>query len=409
MRPYLTADLPGVGGAIKQRLEDFRVEEVPLYEACGDGTHVYFEVVKAGVPTPAAVSRIARHMGVRPPEIGFAGLKDARAATRQWMSLEHADPDRLAAFGDKQVRIERITRHTNKLRPGHLKANRFIVRIRDVDADDAPARAEAILDALRRRGVPNYFGKQRFGARGDTPALGRALLRGDLEQFVRLWLGDPHPDDPPDCRAARDAFEAAQYARALQRWPRHYADQRKALAAYKRKENPRQAVAAVDKRMRRLFVSAAQSEVFNAVLAARIDSIDRVLTGDWAQKTGGGVFLVEDARVEQPRAEAFEISPTGPLPGSRCKPAQGEPGRIEADAIASTGMSEDDFVRAGSLKVKGARRPLRFALGEPGLTAGSDEHGAFLEVAFSAPSGCYATVALRELTKADHDARPVVG
>jgi tRNA pseudouridine13 synthase len=345
-------------------------------------------------------------MGVRPPEIGLAGLKDARAVTRQWMRLEHADPDRLNAFRDKQVRIERITRHGNKLRPGHLKANRFVVRIRHLDTglEEAAGSAEAILAVLRRRGVPNYFGKQRFGARGDTPALGRALLRGDLEEFVRLLLGDPHPEDPPDCRAARDAFEARQYARALQRWPRHYADQRKALSAYKRKENPRQAVAAVDKRMRRLFVSAAQSAVFNAVLAARIDSIDRILTGDWAQKTGGGVFLVEDAQAEQPRAEAFEISPTGPLPGTRCKPADGEPGRIEADAIASTGMAPDDFAKAGSLKVKGARRPLRFALGEPTLTAGSDEHGAYLEVAFSAPSGCYATVALRELTKTDDDA-----
>ena len=108
--PYLTADLPGIGGRIKQHLDDFRVEEIPLYEACGEGTHVYFDVEKQGVPTPAAVERIARYMGVRPGEIGVAGLKDARAVTRQRMSLEHADPQKLLRYQDRQVRVVGVSR-----------------------------------------------------------------------------------------------------------------------------------------------------------------------------------------------------------------------------------------------------------------------------------------------------------
>ncbi len=399
--PYLTADLPGVGGVIKQNLDDFRVDEIPLYEASGEGTHLYFRVLKAGIPTPAAVGRIARYLGVRPGDIGFAGLKDAHATTSQWMSIEHEDPQKLEAFHDSQMRISDITRHTNKLRPGHLRANRFRVRIRDV-GEDALDRAGTILDVLQRRGVPNYFGRQRFGARGDTAYLGRALVRGDSREFVELLLGRPQPDDPPDCKAARDAFDNGYFQRAMKRWPRHYSDQRRALAAYKKKRKAGAAIRAVDKRMRRLFVSALQSAIFNRVLAARIDEIDRVREGDWARKCQtGGVFLVESVEQELPRARAFEISPTGPLPGSRCRLAQGEAGDIERRAIAEEGMSEEDFDRVGSLRVKGTRRPLRFAVEDASVEQAEDQDGRYLELTFNAPSGCYATVLLREITKSD--------
>ncbi len=400
-RPHLTSDLPGIGGRIKLTPEDFRVEEVPLYTPCGEGTHVYFRVAKAGIPTPAAVDRIARHMGVHPHEVGVAGLKDARAVTVQMMSLEHADEARLAVLADARLSVEIVGRHTNKLRPGHLAGNRFVVRIREVGAAALPA-ARRILDVLARRGVPNYFGRQRFGARGDTAALGRALVVDDLNEFVAIYLGRPLPDDPPDCRAARDAFDNGFHARALGRWPRHYANERRALSAYRKRGRGGAAVAAIDRRMRRLYVSAFQSAIFNAVLARRLDAIDRVQAGDLARKTDtGGVFLVEDAAAEQPRAEAFAISPTGPLPGGRSRLAEGAPGEIERAALAAAGVALDDFRRAGTLKVKGARRALRFRLEAPALSAGSDERGEFIEVAFAAPPGCYATVALREIMKTD--------
>ncbi len=397
--PYLTRDLPGVGGRIKEHLADFRVEEVALYEPSGEGTHVYFRVRKAGVPTPEAVNRIARHMGVRPHDIGVAGLKDARALATQMMSLEHVDPDKLAAYRGGQVSVEVLGRHTNKLRPGHLRGNRFTILIRGVGEARLEA-ARRVLDVLRRRGVPNYFGPQRFGARGDTAALGEALVRNDLDEFVAVLLGRALPDDPPDCKAARDAFDAGYMDRCLKRWPRHYSNERKALAAFKKKRRPAMAVRAVEKRMKRLYVSAFQSAIFNEVLAARIDSIDRVLPGDLARKTDtGGVFTVEDARTEQPRADRFEISPTGVIIGHRSNLASGEPGRIEADALARHGIAPGDFQHLGALKPRGTRRPLRFRLVDPTLAAGADEHGEYLQLTFTAASGCYATVALREIMK----------
>jgi len=404
--PCLTTGLPGIGGRIKQHVDDFRVEEIPLYQACGSGTHVYFTVRKRGIPTPAAVERIARYMNVRPAEIGIAGMKDAQAVTTQQMSLEHADEAKLAGFRDRQVEIVSTARHTNKLRPGHLEANRFAIRIRGVTVDHL-ASAGKILDVLARRGVPNYFGPQRFGLRGDSAALGRALVTGDCDEFIAILFGRPLDCDPPDCRTARQAFDNGDLDAALAAWPRHYAHPRRPLAAYRKSAKSRRAqraISAVDKRMKRLYVSALQSAVFNDVLVRRIETIDKVLPGDLAAKTGSkAVFTVEDSplqlETEQARADRFEISPTGPVPGYRSSLAAGRPGEIERDALTARGLQTEDFRHVDRLRVKGTRRPLRFKVEGLNISPAADDTGEFLLLEFTAPSGCYATVLLRELMK----------
>ncbi len=400
-RPYLTGELPGVGGVIKADADDFRVDELPLYDASGEGTHVYFRLLKRGLPTPAAVARVARFLEVSPNDVGYAGLKDAQAVTSQWMSVEHVDPAKLTDFRDGQIEIRDVTRHTNKLRRGHLSANRFRVRIRQV-TPDAADRARAILDVLQTRGVPNYFGLQRFGLRGDTAELGKALLRDDAHEFCRIYLGRPMDADPPAVQAARAAFDDEDFDRAMKHWSSESAAPRRALSAL-RKRGPAAAVRTVDKRMRRLFVSAAQSAVFNRVLAHRIDEIDTVRPGDLAKKTdSGGVFEVEDLDTDLPRAAAWQISPTGPIPGTRGRLAGGEAGRIERAAIEAEGLTLEDFGLAGKLRVKGTRRALRFALGEATIEAFDDRGETYLELTFDAPPGSYATVVLREITKSDH-------
>ncbi len=400
--PYLTNDLPGVGGSIKDRPEDFRVEELPLYEPDGEGTHLYFRVTKRGLSTPEAVRLIARYLGVRPGDIGYAGNKDARAVTTQMMSVEHVTPEKLTGLEDDRMHIEPLRAHSNKLRPGHLAGNRFTIRIRGVEASAEPD-ARKVLDVLAARGVPNYFGPQRFGARGDTGKLGEALIHNDLEKFISLLLGSASDHDGPDVRLAREAFDAGDYEQAMRRWPRSFHEERRALSAFIRRAKPAAAVGALDKRRKRLFISAFQSEIFNAVLARRLDSLDRVFDGDLAMKhDNGAVFRVEDAAAEQPRADRFEISPTGPVPGSRCEPAQGPGGEIERAVLAERGIADGELPKkVGSLRLSGTRRALRFALVEPGLSAGADEYGGYLEVRFTAESGCYATCALREMMKTD--------
>jgi tRNA pseudouridine13 synthase len=326
-------------------------------------------------------------------------MKDSQAVTSQWISLEFATVDKLQRYRDQQVRISDVTFHGNKLRLGHLAGNRFRIRIRGVGEEQLPA-ARAVLAVLERRGAPNFFGEQRFGRRGDTGTLGAALVRGDIDEFVKMFLGWAVPADPPEIKAARDAFDAGYLDRALHLWPRTYTDQRRALISYKRRQDPRGAVAAIDRRMKRLFVSAFQSEIFNEILVRRLATFDRVMKGDLAQRfDSGGIFPVEDEAVDQPRAERFEISPTAPIPGYRCNFATGEPGRIEQDVLGAFHMRMDEFDHVGSLRIKGTRRPLRFRLSDPHLSAGNDGRSEFIELAFGASSGCYATVVLREIMK----------
>ena len=156
--------------------------------------------------------------------------------------------------------------------------------------------------------------------------------------------------------------------------------------------------------MKRLYVSAFQSAMFNEILARRIDAIDRVWVGDLAQKTdSGGIFVVEDEAAEQARAAAGEISPTGPIPGYRTQLAEGPGGQIESDVLEARRIDLEQFRRIGALKAKGTRRALRFALRDPDLESGSDEHGEYLALRFAAPSGCYATIAVEEITKSQSE------
>jgi tRNA pseudouridine13 synthase len=291
--------------------------------------------------------------------------------------------------------------HTNKLRTGHLAGNRFRIRIREV-GPDAEARSRAVLEILSRRGVPNYYGGQRFGMREDNDRVGAALARGDTQEVFAILLGRPNDTDPPAETAARTAYDAGDLARAKGLWPGNRRDARRILDAVMRRGPSPAALKAIDRRMVRLYVSALQSRIFNEVLARRVDQIDRVQTGDLAQKTdSGGVFLVEVVAAEAPRAAAGEISPTGPLPGSRARLAEGEPGRVEREILAAFGLEEGGIPRVGPLKVKGTRRALRFLPESVASEAGSDEHGAYLEIRFAAPPGSYATVLLREIMKVD--------
>ena len=201
-RRYLTADLPGIGGHIKGRPEDFRVEEIPRYRPGGVGEHTYFEIEKVGLSTFEAVRRVARALGVRPRDVGYAGLKDAQAITRQTLSVHGAPPGQVLALNLPRIEVLWAERHTNKLRVGHLRGNRFAIRVRGVGRE-ALEPCRAVLGVLARRGVPNYFGEQRFGMRGNSHLLGRAIVRRDWAGLMDSLLGQPHPDESAEAQAAR--------------------------------------------------------------------------------------------------------------------------------------------------------------------------------------------------------------
>ncbi len=399
-RPFLTHEIAAVPGAIKRRYEDFCVEEIPAYEACGAGDHCYFVIEKQGLATMRAVNDIARELGVLSRDIGLAGLKDARAVTRQMLSLEHVDPARIRALELPRIKVLSVSRHGNKLKIGHLRGNRFRIKLRESD----PGRLgdiRAVLDVLERRGVPNYFGQQRFGSRGDTWQLGHGILRKDPQTVIDLMLGKSTAHDTGDVLKARQLYDAGHYGAAAKAWPYGYRDNARACRVMEKTHgNHRRAMYAVDPRLKKFFVSAYQSHLFNHLLAERIGEIDRVQAGDLAYKhENGAVFRVEDAAAEGPRAAAFEISATGPIFGYRMTEAGGEPGRLEQAILAAEGVSLDEFRFIKGMKVHGARRPLRFRMADLSLDAGADDHGAYVELAFTLSAGCYATMILREICK----------
>ena len=336
--PYLTASIPALGGRIRSTPEDFCVDERPLYLPCGEGEHLYIKITKRGLSTPDLVLRLSSQLHVKAQTIGVAGLKDAQAVTTQMVSLQGVKADAVAALAtdERLLSVEVLGRHRNRLRKGHHAGNHFRLVVRDVreGSEDLLSR---LFDELVRRGVPNYFGPQRQGRSGTNFQLGAELLQ--------------------------DAARRNKMPRSKRIW----------------------------------FMNAYQSYVFNQIVARRIETIDRVLLGDCAMKSeNGACFPVEQPDVEQLRADRFEISPTGPLFGSRAPWATGVPGDIERAVIAELGSTPDLLSKAGAeCGFRGERRALRVRLND--LAWSLD--GSVLTLSFWLPPGSYATSVLREVVK----------
>ncbi|MGH7177111.1 MAG: tRNA pseudouridine(13) synthase TruD [Tepidisphaeraceae bacterium] len=399
--PYLTSDLPGIGGVIRQRPHDFFVQEIPLYEPGGAGEHLFCGIEKVGLTTFDAVHRIADALHISSRDVGYAGMKDANAVTRQVISIPRVDEHIVRNLNISGLTILWAARHGNKLRLGHLAGNRFAIRIRHVEPTGV-VKVRPILDVLHRRGMPNYFGEQRFGRRGNNDAVGAALVRGDHMGMLRLLLGSPDPQiDDAQSLGARAAFDRHDNETAMRLFPRHCGMERRILARLMKTHRPTAAVRAIDQKLRRLWISALQSRLFNNLLARRIDRIDRLIDGDLAMKhENGACFHVENAAVEQARCDAFEISPTGPLVGYRMTLPRGLALAIEEQVFSDAGLSPQSL-RQSRERAKGERRALRVRPADAELSGGVDEHGPHVTVAFTLPRGAYATVLLRELMKND--------
>jgi tRNA pseudouridine13 synthase len=399
--PYLTSGLPGIGGVMREKPEDFVVEEVPAYEPCGQGEHVMAEIEKSTMTTHDAIREIARALGVDSRDIGYAGLKDKFAVTRQWLTIPGVDPQVVMNLQIARLRVLSVDRHRNKLRPGHLRGNRFVIRVCGVEPTWV-VRVRSILDVIERLGMPNYFGEQRFGRRDDNDRLGAAILRGDADATVGLLLGTPDEAcDPPRILEARRAFEAGDLTGSLEAWPGACLTERRVLHRLIETGSTDKALRALDNRTRKLWVSALQSRIFNAVVAERIGSLDRLDAGDFAHiHASGAGFVVEDAEREQPRADRFEISATGPMLGTRMTMPRATALAREMRVLASHGMSVE-ALRGSRDAPPGERRPLRVRPENVVLRGGRDERGGYVQVAFTLPAGSFATTLMREVMKSD--------
>ncbi len=334
--PLVTHELPGIGGRIKTGPEDFVVEEVALYEPSGVGEHIYLRHRRSGATTQELAHALARMFGLRPFDVGIAGLKDKVAVAEQTFSLPlpKADLDEVVQRVGAELpgSVVWARRHGNKLRRGHLIGNRFAVLVRsdDVDSSDSIERAQAIGARLVAEGVPNFYGEQRLGDDNRNVTKGRAQLTTD----ARDWLSNLH----------RTAWQA---------------------------------------------------DLFNAWLVERLaaGTSGTVLTGDVAKRLdNGALFDVEDGAVEAPRAERREITPTGPLFGSDMRRAQAEPGAHEDRLLEASGIAWDVLEKS---RLMGSRRAARVALEE--FACERAPEGLWLR--FRLPKGSYATVVTREFTR----------
>lgn len=318
--------------------ETFCVEEVPAYLPSGAGEHTFCFIEKRDLTTHEAMKRLARALGAQEREMGYAGLKDRHAVTRQWLSVPRVAPEAALAVEIEGLRVLEAKQHGNKLRMGHLKGNRFEVVVTELGPGEA-AEIEARFATLVRDGVPNRFGHQRFGAAGDNVATALAVLR-------------------------------------------------------RQKREP-------DRRRRELLFSALQSAVFNEALDLRAarGGLMQLIEGDVLQKcASGGLFATNDLVTDAARVASGEVVPTGPMPGGReIEPPAGSAARaLEDEALARVGVAREELEALGRA-LPGARRPVIVRLSAEGPAGGAPLRSDGLRLRFGLPPGSYATVVLEAL------------
>lgn len=349
--PSLTPDDWKLSGRLKVEPEDFVVEEIPAYEPCGTGEHLFLWIEKRDVSADFLLGHLARSLGIRRDDVGMAGIKDRRAVTRQWISVPASAETNVAAIERDGIRILQAARHGNKLKTGHLRGNRFEILLRppagsptdESSRSEAVDRARRIISSIMQLGVPNDFGEQRFGIDGETLALGLSLLRGKTS-------------------AKEIPFKRRKF-------------------------------------LNRLALSAVQSMLFNRVLARRREwgLLHEVQPGDVMQVVeSGGLFVVEDRGMEQGRFDNRETVITGPLFGPKMKGPSGVARELEWSVLDESELTMAAFDQFRKL-TPGGRRPLLLWIEKFDMTEEPDG----LRFRFTLPAGAYATVVLREFLVED--------
>lgn len=348
--------LPNAFGAavlsarIRSTPEDFRVEEIDAFEPTGEGEHLLLTLEKRGLNTAAVAKRLAAWAGLPEMAIGYAGMKDRHAVTRQRFSVhlpKRVAPDTATLQVDDPgpapgpyLRVLDATWHNRKLPRGALAGNRFVLVLRDVQGGEHAA-IDARLMQIAARGLPNWFGEQRFGREG-----------GNVTAALSMFAGR---------RVRRD--------------------------------------------QRSILLSAARSELFNRVLAARVRE------ASWDQGLDGEVWMLSGSRSvfgPEPwneslaaRLAGFDIHPSGPLWGAGELRSIGKCAEMELSALGG----DDAIALRGGLEAAGLKQERRaLRLMAEGL-AWHWQEDQVLRLEFSLPPGCYATALLQELGHVTDDSR----
>ncbi len=409
---YITEN-SGIGGNIRTKYEDFYVEEIPEHLPSGTGPNTWLFIEKIGRNTLDVVLDIAKEMKISRKRMGFAGMKDKSALTRQWLCVSNSEASELEGLENKlyNVKILEIKQNEKKLRIGQLIGNKFKILIRDTENPDEDVKtANNVLRQLETVGVPNYYGWQRFGKnRSNTHRVGEFLIHNDIKGAVDSYIGNPYKGEKNYIKVARAFYDNGKLEDAYESMPagmRYEKMMLRELIKQMRKKGELDeksyiiAIESLPKPLKRMFVHAYQSYLFNRVVSERTKlGINKYIDGDIIIDNQEHLVHEFDVKNIDERIEKFEVHPTAPLYGTKVPLATGEVGRLEQEVLDEEGIKLEDFEcpKTPKLGSHGLRRALRFKIWD--VSAVETNEGVLAE--FSIPKGCYATAVLREIMKED--------
>lgn len=391
---------PGIGGRLKQRIEDFVVEEIPLQSRekteNGNGEYIIFWLEKFNWDTNQILRLIAKKLHVSADRLKIAGTKDKRALTRQHVSLWDPDKaleEKLKAVRIRDIKIYNISRG-GRLNLGELDGNAFILTIRNIDLpeEEIRVRLENIFEEMKN-GTPNLFGPQRFGeTRPITSSVGKAMLKNDFENAVKIYLADYFESEPEDAKKARrflsENWNISGFKKSLEIFPYRLKNERSMLGYLCEHSNDfAGALRRLPKRLRKMFLNAYQSEIWNAAV--------------------GEYFL------EPKNNKKEEENKSVPLVGYDTELDEDDATHKKMTVILKKDKIKlADFAMKGmpELRCNGSERSiLLFPKNMKVLKVSGDEFNAgrkAAQISFRLPSGSYATVVLKEIMKPGNE-KPV--
>lgn len=415
-KTYVTTE-KGIGGSIRNRYEDFYVEEIPKSLPTGEGPNIWIWIEKVGRTTLDVLLDISRDLHISRKRMGFAGMKDKKAVTRQWICISNMDSkEQFEQVESIQNQIHntqflKIIRSQKKLRMGQLNGNKFKILIRDIENPKGSAIiANNVLKSLEKTGVPNYFGWQRFGKpRTNTHLVGKALVENNLKEAVRLYIGNPYPEEGDEAKIARSTYDDNQIAKSLELMPssmRYEKMMLKELIKEERKkekdnlddESYKKAIHSLPKPLQRMFVHAFQSYLFNEAISKRVAmGINEYVEGDIIMDNEENLLHDKSPEELNELIVNFQANPTSPLYGTKVPLAKEDVGKMEQSVLDSHNLKKEDFEcpKTPRLGSYGLRRATRFKIWDTKATP-TDE-GICTE--FSINKGSYATAVLREIMK----------
>lgn len=409
---YITPQ-KGIGGEIRTQYEDFYVEEILQSLPSGSGPNTWIYIEKKGRNTLDVVLDMARELKLSRKRMGFAGMKDKTAVTRQWLCISNLEAENLKNLENKlfNVKILKITKNEKKLRIGQLVGNKFKILIRNTQDPEADAKtAQDVLSQLNQKGVPNYYGWQRFGKnRPNTHIVGKYLVKNDLKSAVDSYIGRPFSDEQKNIQNARNLYDEGRLLDAYESMPAGMRYEKimlkELMKDYKKRHELDdssyvKALKSLPKPLSRMFVHAYQSYLFNKAISERAKlGIDRYVEGDIIIDNKEHLIHEFTEKQIQEKIKNFQAHPTAPLFGSKVPLADGEIGEKEFQILKDEGLKLEDFKvpMMPKLGSHGLRRAIRFKIWDTNVQY-TDE-GVILD--FSIPKGCYATAVLREIMKVD--------